>query len=181
MVGVSLLRRRLRRASLQALSRLALALIPIAGASAQGDGHSGAETMGWVEYATLFPGGVRLRAKLDTGAKTSSIDVSKLETFSRNGRKWTRFAVSDRNGATAEFERPIVRYSRIRRSQAKTVRRPVVTLGLCLGSRYQEVEVNLAERSHLNYPLLLGRASLDGFVVDPSRKFTAEPRCRRQR
>lgn len=133
--------------------------------------------MGWIENVILFPGGLKLAAKLDTGARTSSIDVARHEIFLREGRQWVRFRVSDRKGATIGFERPVVRIARIRRSQSKTVERPVVMLGLCLGTRYRDVEVNLAKRSHLNYPLLVGRSSMQGIAVDPSREFTAEPRC----
>jgi len=134
---------------------------------------------GWVETVVLYPGSIKLAAKLDTGARTSSADVSGLERYSRDGREWVRFSLSGADGKTVEIERQVVRYARIRRSKTKSVSRPVVMLGLCVGARYREVEVNLTERGHLDYPLLIGRSSLKGAVVDPGLKFTAEPHCRK--
>jgi len=134
--------------------------------------------MGWIENVTIFPGGLKLIAKLDTGARTSSVDVSEYDIFSRDGRQWVRFRVASRNGASVRFERPVVRIARIRRSGSKTVQRPVVMLGVCLGARYRDIEVNLAKRSHLSYAMLLGRSSIQEIAVDPSRKFMADTTCR---
>jgi hypothetical protein len=134
--------------------------------------------MGWTERVQVYPGGLTLEAKLDTGARTSSINVQSYEKIERGGKTWLRFSVSDRNGKSTVLERPVVRYARIRRSESRTTERPVVMLGLCIGGSYREVEVNLADRSHLNYPLLVGRTTMKGnIVVDPARKFTAPPNC----
>lgn len=133
--------------------------------------------MGWVENVRLFPGDMKIPAKLDTGARTSSVDVSALKSFWRNGQRWIRFRISNRNGKEHSFERPVVRVARVRRSQTKTVERPVVMLGLCIGSSYREVEVNLAVRSHLSYAMLIGRTSMKGIVIDPAQKFTMDPAC----
>ena len=134
--------------------------------------------MGWIERARIFPGGLTLVVKLDTGAKTSSIDVKRYEEFKRDGKTWLRFSLSDRKGGVAWFERPVIRISRIRRSGAPTVTRPVVTLGVCLGGLFRETQVNLADRAHLKQPMLIGRRFLEGGVlVDPARTFTADPRC----
>lgn len=167
-----------RRVRIVAL--LGAGLLSIAAACADaGDGrHSKTEIMGWIENIALYPGGLELAAKLDTGARTSSVDVSGYEKFSRDGRQWVRFRVANRNGASVGFERPVVRIARIRRSEGKTVERPVVMLGLCLGTHYRDVEVNLAKRSHLNYAMLIGRSSMEGIAVDPSRKFMADATCR---
>ncbi len=119
---------------------------------------------------------------MDTGAKTTSIDAADIVEFSRGGKKWVRFNVSDRKGRTVTFERPVFRIARIRRSEMKTTSRPVVKLPLCIGSFLREVEVNLAKRTHLNYPLLVGRSAMTGKVlVDSSRKFTKDPMCQGQK
>ena len=52
-------------------------------------------------------------------------------------------------------------------------------LGICLGTIYKEVEVNLVDRSHFNYQLLIGRNFLiDSFLVDPSLTFSTKPKCK---
>jgi len=140
-----------------------------------------ARVMGWVEPVEILPAKMKILAKLDTGAATSSIDAAQYEEFKRAGKTWVRFDVSDRKGGTFRFERPVVRISRIRRSDAATVVRPVIELGVCLGGVYRVTQVNLANRAHLNHPMLIGRRFLKAkILVDPSRKFTSEPRCAKQ-
>ena len=140
-----------------------------------------ARVMGWVEPVEILPAKMKILAKLDTGAATSSIDAAQYEEFKRAGKTWVRFDVSDRNGGTFRFERPVVRISRIRRSDAATVVRPVIELGVCLGGVYRVTQVNLADRAHLNHPMLIGRRFLKTkILVDPSRKFTSQPRCAKQ-
>lgn len=157
---------------------LALATALATGVQAGASRGSQTQVFGWVENVRLFPGGLTLTAKLDTGARTSSVDAQGYEIFKRAGRRWVRFRVSDRKGNTVQFERPVARIARIRRSESKTTERPVIMLGLCLGMLYREVEVNLANRAHLNHPMLIGRSSIEGIaLVDPSRQFTADPRC----
>lgn len=135
--------------------------------------------MGWIEAVTILPQNLTLSAKLDTGAKTSSVDVRRFTEFRRYGRPWVRFDVSDRNGGKATFELPVVRVARVRRSESVTKSRPVVMMRLCLGGIHRSVEVNLADRSNLDHPMLIGRSALtDKVIVDPSRTNTAKPDCR---
>lgn len=134
--------------------------------------------MGWIERVRILPDGLLMEAKMDTGAKTTSVDAADIVEFTRGGKKWVRFNVSNRKGRTVSFERPVFRIARIKRSASKTSSRPVVKLPLCIGANLQEVEVNLANRSHLNYPLLVGRSAMKGKVlVDSSRTFTKDPMC----
>jgi hypothetical protein len=134
--------------------------------------------MGWVEPVVILPSGLKIYAKLDTGALTSSIDVARYEEFKRAGKNWVRFLISDREGGSVRLERPVIRVSRIRRSDAPTVVRPVVELDLCLGGIFRKAQVNLADRAHLDHPMLIGRRFLKAqIVVDPARQFTSEPRC----
>ncbi|MNN29972.1 hypothetical protein D3C81_1436000 [compost metagenome] len=63
---------------------------------------------------------------------------------------------------------------------ANVAKRPVIELDLCLGGIQRTVEVNLADRSSFNYPLLIGARALRDFgaAVNPARRFTAgKPNC----
>lgn len=134
--------------------------------------------LGWVEKAQLLPENLVLDAVLDTGANSTSIDATNITRFERGGRPWIRFSVSDRKGDTATFERPVVRAVRIKKSDIDATTRPVVMLAICLAGRFREEAVNITDRSHLRYPLLIGRAAMAGrFLVNPSRKFTSVPDC----
>ncbi len=136
---------------------------------------------GWVEFVQLHIDGepLELKAKLDTGARSSSLDATAIEPFERDGERWVRFEVKlPGMEKTTRLERPVVRYVRIKRHRGPYDRRPVIRLPLCLGDEWRTVEVNLTDRGRFIYPLLLGRKALARLaVVDPSRTYLRAPRC----
>lgn len=135
-------------------------------------------TIGWLEKVNITPTGMGLVAKIDTGAKTSSIRAEILELKQKEGKPWVRFKLTDKKGESHTLELPVERTARIKKHGGGLFERPVVKLGICLGKVYKEAEVNLASRMSFNYTILLGRTFLeDQFVVDVSRKFTRKPRC----
>lgn len=136
--------------------------------------------VGWVERVHVYPGGITLKAKMDSGAKTSSLNVTRLERFSRNGRPWVRFEVATDNGKIIGMERPEVRVSRVKRHGAPARMQPVVTIGLCLDSVYKQTEVSLTDRTGFLYQLLVGRRFMKGnFLIDPGRTLIAPATCKR--
>lgn len=144
---------------------------PVAGAQEK-------EVAGWVEYVVLYPGGLRLRAKLDTGARTSSLGATDIDMFTHEGREWVRFRVTNAQGESVVIERPVLREAIIKRHFGRRQRRPVITLTLCIGDILEEAEVNLVDRSGFLYQMLVGRSMLKGdFLVDPGRTFRQKPRC----
>lgn len=136
---------------------------------------------GWVEFVELHLDGqpLKVKAKLDTGARSSSLDATDVEPFERDGRDWVRFRVNLTGmGDAALIEQPVARYVRIKRHSGPDDRRPVIRLPLCVGDELRTVDVNLADRGRFIYPLLLGRKALAGLaVVDPGRTFIQSPRC----
>lgn len=136
------------------------------------------EIVGRVEKARIYPGGIILKARIDTGAETSSLHVTSTELIFKNGEEWMRFTVTNSKGEAAHFERKIQRISTVKRHHDKVQQRIVVLLGICLGNIYRETEINLFDRGGLNYPLLIGRQLLSGpFIVDPARVFSIKPDC----
>ena len=91
-------------------------------------------TSGWIEKAKIYPKNITLLAKLDTGAKTSSINASNTEFFTRDGKPWCRFGITNKKQKTAIIEAPIVRTAIIKRHFEKKQRRPVIQLDICIGS-----------------------------------------------
>jgi hypothetical protein len=115
---------------------------------------------------------------LDTGADHSSLNVDQLTFFQRDGEEWVRFRVSSDEGKAAMMERKLVRTAKIKRHAGPRQERPVVRLGVCIGTTYQEAEVNLVDRSRFKYQLLIGRSFMEKrFCVDPSLQYTSEPQC----
>ena len=131
--------------------------------------------VGDVEHVLVGEEQIMLPARIDTGAKTSSLDITDLAFFERDGERWVQFAVAA-PGATEPqlMQRPFERKVRIKRHGEESQPRPVVRLLISMGDLSREVEVSLTNRSGFRYPVLIGRNFLDGHaVVDVSRKFVA--------
>lgn len=140
--------------------------------------YAGYIVVGEIERVTIYPDKIDIRAKVDTGAKTSSIDAEVLESSTRDGTNWVRVRIYGDEGRTHEVELPVVRYVRIRRAGVPVEERPVVKMRVCLGTVMTDAEVNLAERRRLSYRMLLGRDLLAGrFLVDPGEDFLTQPFC----
>lgn len=137
------------------------------------------KVIGAVEDVLVRPPGIILPARIDTGAATSSLDARNLQRFERDGKPWVRFEVQmPESGQKAQLERPIVRQVRIvQAGRAEGERRPVVELQITLGGMVQTAQFTLSSRTHLEYPLLIGRNVLrDVMVVDVGRKRSVRPR-----
>lgn len=131
--------------------------------------------MGWLESIFVKPWNRRLTAKLDTGAKTSSLHADKIEHFSKSGEAWVRFVLEDIEGRHQEpihVEKPLLRTAYIKSHQRQSSKRDVVMMDICKNGRDYQVEFNLVDRSNFNYPVLLGRAFLkDVALVDANTTF----------
>lgn len=137
------------------------------------------QTVGWIEKALIYPGGLAFDAKLDTGAATTSINAVDIEKFNQDGQEWVRFTAVDKSGKRFPFERKLLGVAEIKRHQGPPQRRFVVKMGICIGNHYAETEVNLIDRSRFKYPLLIGRSFMAGRLIpDPSAEYTVEPECR---
>ena len=133
---------------------------------------------GWIEKARIYPGDLVMNAKLDTGAKTSSIHAENVTRFEREGKPWVRFTVKDDHGKSKVLEREVHRIVKIKRHKREPAERPVIFLGICLGDIYRKTEVNLADRSNYEYELLIGRRFMDEqLAIDPSSKFLLHTNC----
>ena len=129
--------------------------------------------MGWLETIYLQPGNLKVTAKLDTGAKTSSVHASKIEHFAKSGNPWVRFLFSpDKDSESVKIERPLIRTAIIKERIAGSSKRDVVALSFCKNGKNYETEFTLNDRSNFNYPVLLGRSFLAGIaLVDSSSTF----------
>jgi hypothetical protein len=136
--------------------------------------------VGWIEIISIYPGNIKIKAKLDTGARNSSLNAQNLERFKRNGETWVRFDLRNFKNRLDTFEAKIMRTVKIKQIGQEADIRPVIKLGICIGNTYKEVEVNLVDRSGFNYQMLIGRSFLKGlFIVDPGLTFTIKPNCQR--
>ncbi|TVT81677.1 ATP-dependent zinc protease [Pseudomonas sp. H3(2019)] len=140
------------------------------------------KVFGWVEEGIILPESITVKVKLDTGALTSSMDAKDLERYRKDGEEWVRFKVEVKDTKTkkltsALFERPVERNVKVR-GAGGAEHRPVVTMSMCIGNKVYSEEFSLRDRGNMNYPVLIGRRTLEGLgAVDVSRTFTQEPEC----
>ncbi len=145
------------------------------------------KVLGWLEGAYLQPWGVRVRARLDTGAKTSSIHAEKIEVFVQDEKKWARFhfPFGKKEGYETGFqiEVPVVRETKIKDfGRGASIPRYVIELRVCVSGHTEPVEFTLADRSNFNYPMILGRNALAGrYLVDSANSFLGKRSCPRKK
>ncbi|HAA45912.1 MAG: hypothetical protein XD36_1209 [Halomonas sp. 54_146] len=137
---------------------------------------------GWVENATLQPWNIAVKAKLDSGALTSSLDARDIEMFEQDGQEWVRFRLKLEDQASGEvfsdqIERPLYRELAVRGAGGRD-ERPVVLLEVCMGDTIYEEQFSLRDREEMNYPLLLGRRTISHLgLLDVRKTFLQAPEC----
>jgi predicted deacylase len=173
------------------LSRIAIARRRGADRAAIGTAHPAAPSavvgvrdahllrVGWVERVSLPSLGVdRLRAKIDTGARTSALHVTRMTTVGMTDGPHRRPIVEltlpagSRRGAPPATVRVLVRdHVQVKDTSGRTERRPVIETTLRLGSIERRIRITLTNRGDMLFPLLIGRTALSpGVVVDPTRR-----------
>ncbi len=130
----------------------------------------------WVE---LFDN--HIKARIDTGAKTSSLHASDFQFFERDGEDWVRFRIDTHKKVVGlipsstgkTYERPVISMTKVKQASADAIdTRPVVKLRVKVGNFEEDVEFNLTDRRNMLYPALLGRNFLeDVALVDVSKTF----------
>ena len=131
---------------------------------------------GWREWVALPDLGVEhVKAKLDTGARSSALHAFDLEEFERDGVGWVRFTVHPWQ-KTAEdartVELPIHDRRTVRSSTGHAQERYVVRMRLQLHGHTVTSEVSLTRRDTMGFRLLIGREALrQGFLVDSGRSY----------
>lgn len=133
--------------------------------------------IGQKEYVYFDQLEMKLSARIDTGATTSSIDATDIQKYERDGEDWVRFTVTDPvSGKAAEMECPLVRKVRIKQHEGDSQRRFIVELQVRLGGVKCTTQFSLTDRSDFKLPVLIGRSLLHGrAVVDVTREYQTSP------
>ncbi|MCQ4308040.1 ATP-dependent zinc protease [Pseudomonas stutzeri] len=140
------------------------------------------QVLGWVEEGLILPEKVAVKFKLDTGALTSSMHAENIDRFEKDGEDWIRFTVelediNTEKQVRTRLERKMVRDLTVR-GAGGAEDRPVVMMKVCLGNQVYEEQFSLNDRDKMNYPVLIGRRTLEKIgPVDSSKTFTVEPSC----
>lgn len=132
--------------------------------------------IGWREWVSFPDLGIdAIKAKVDTGARSSAIHAIHVERFTRDGDDWVRWQVHPiqrDTDQTVDCEAPIHDRRDIRSSSGHNHTRIVVRVPLSLGDRTFPIDLTLARRDVMGFRLLLGREAIRGrFVIDPGRSY----------
>jgi hypothetical protein len=136
-------------------------------------------TLGWRERLALPELGIAgLKAKLDTGARSSALHVDTLQPFERDGTTWIRFtlSVSRRLPTVLQCESPALGRRVVTDTGGRRSERWFIRSELVLAGQSFAIDISLTDRRHMLFPMLLGRTALHGrFAVDPMLSYT-QPR-----
>ena len=129
--------------------------------------------IGWREWVAFPDWGVdAMKAKIDTGARTSALHAYDVEEFEIDGRRWVRFAVHpwQRNDDDAKVvEAVLVDQRHVTSSSGAKSLRPVVRAVIDLAGSPHEIDVTLTRRDEMGFRMLLGRKAMAGrYLIDPS-------------
>lgn len=142
----------------------------------ESEGNSQPLRVGWREWLSLPGLGIpAIKAKVDTGARTSCLHVSGMETFMQEDAEWVRFVVQPlRKHPEVVFNcvAPVLDRRNVTDSGGHTQSRIFIETEVLLGGRRWQIELNLTRRDNMLFPMLLGRTALHGYaVVEPGESF----------
>lgn len=132
--------------------------------------------IGWREWVQLPEFRIEwIKAKVDSGAKTSTLHAFDLEYFEKSGTTWARFSIhpwqrSDTPSCLAETE--VVDFRLVRSSNGGLERRPVIHTSVILMGQTMPIELTLTNRDQMGFRMLLGRQAIrNRFVIDAGRSY----------
>ncbi len=114
-----------------------------------------------------------MKAKVDTGARTSCLHAFDLETFKRDSADWVRFSVhpiQENTEEVVECEAPIADRRPVRDSGGHTEERIVIKTCMTIGDWRDEIEMTLTSRDDMRFRILLGRTAIvsGNFIINPA-------------
>ena len=133
--------------------------------------------IGWRELISLPDLGIgEMKAKIDTGARTSALHAENQEIFERDGEQWVRFSIPvPGKPRLTTVEAPLLDRRNIKNTSGQPEQRLVVRTTLRMGKRHWHIDVSLADRKKMEFDIILGRTAIRGrgLLVDSGRSFLA--------
>ncbi len=127
--------------------------------------------VGWRETVSLPKFKLKdLRAKIDTGAKTSALHADKIEILHEGSKKVVRFLFITEEDKHQWIKCPLIEERYIKSSNGDKTLRPVVKTEIKMGKERFEIEVTLINRDLMGFKMLIGREALNGrFLINPAK------------
>lgn len=126
--------------------------------------------IGRIEWVTLPEMKLKHKARIDTGAKTTSMHAVNIEEVEQRGELFVKFQTVDAEGKTIEVVRKVDTTQKVSNTSGFVSKRYVIKEKIKIGNIEREVNINLNDRSKMDYKFLVGRNLLLGrFIVDVAR------------
>lgn len=124
--------------------------------------RSHVSVVGWMEHIDLPDLGLHhVKAKFDTGARTSALHATQIETFFRDGQEWVRFNVHLKdNTPDVHLEAPVHDTRHIKNTSGIPEERIVIRTRVRIAGRVWPISVSLTDRSNMRLPMIIGRSAL---------------------
>ncbi len=137
--------------------------------------------IGWREYLSIPDLDIRVvKAKVDTGARTSALHCSEVEIYNSDGLQRVRFQAHPIHrdpDFSLPCDLPLSSYRSVRDSGGKEEIRPFVSVPVIIGEHQFETEISLTNRKNMKFRMLLGRTALKGrFLVNSGTSYLLSQR-----
>ncbi|WP_319542211.1 ATP-dependent zinc protease [uncultured Pseudodesulfovibrio sp.] len=134
--------------------------------------------IGWREWISLPDFHIpAIKAKIDTGARTSAIHAFQIEPFEKAGERYVRFCIhplQGRDDISIPCEAKLIDQRKVTNSGGTTQKRYVISTTLELAGRQWEIELTLTNRDQMKFRMLLGRSAMRGhLIIDPQQSYQA--------
>jgi hypothetical protein len=132
--------------------------------------------LGEVEKVYFPAHKLMLDARIDSGAKRSSMHAENIVSFERDGKNWVHFEILNKKNERIQVKKEVVKTIKVKRHMQEGQERYVVKMRLNISSLSYLVELSLTDRGQYEYPVLIGRNYLKGnAIVDVAKKYTQKP------
>lgn len=132
--------------------------------------------IGWREWVSLPNLKIEtIKAKIDTGARTSALHAFGIERYQMNGKNMVRFDVHPIQGNDAKIIQccaELADFRSVRASNGQSERRCFIETTLVMAGIKHTIELSLTNRDKMFFRMLLGRTALERYLIDPCRSFS---------
>jgi hypothetical protein len=147
--------------------------------------NSDSKIIGWREWVSLTELGiVAIKGKVDTGAKTSSLHAFDIQVYESDTRPFVTFKIHPIQNDTSvvvECRAPLVDRRSVTDSGGHKEERFVIRTTMVIAGKKKKIELTLTNRASMKYRMLIGRAALKQFYIDPTQSYLSGKSLKQKR